>query len=218
VQPLDVVYEARYDLLMDIFEKLFASSIQNSEAGFVRENVGPFLLRRKTDEEVKNHEAESSFRTANTEESGARRLSRAPVLINEESLSMERPRFSQSGELMLPGPSTSQAPYACYSVEKTNRNIFSNGITIGRTSNNDVVIVLASISKFHAWLKKEAGSYILYDAINSQGTFVGTQKVSPNGEQGIVLRNGVEIGLGTNKLTFFDAVGLYRWFQTEFTG
>ena len=199
---------------MDIFEKLFASSIQNNEAGFSRANPGPFFLRRRTDEELAISRDESGLhRPLTTEESAARRLARAPVLVNEESLVFQRPQMSQSGELVMPDAATPSNQFACYAIEKTNRNVFVNGITIGRTSNNDVVIALAVISKFHAWLKREAGSYILYDAINSQGTFVGPQKVSPNGEQGIFLRNGVEIRLGATTLTFLDAAGLYRWFQ-----
>jgi hypothetical protein len=206
---------------MDIFDKLFAASIQKSEAEFVREHPGPFFLRKKSEAEgaVLNEESGAHRLRVNTEESGARRLSRANVLINEESLSFQRPQLAPSGELIMPPePAPPKALFACHAIEKTNRNIFAGGITIGRTSNNDIVIALPSISKFHAWLKREAGSYILYDAINSQGTFVGNQKVSPNGEQGIFLRNGVTIKLGDNELLFIDSTNLYRWFQTEFTG
>jgi hypothetical protein len=204
---------------MDIFEILFASSIQNNEAGFVREHPGPFLLRSKTAEEMLSTRDESGLlQRPNSQDSGSR-LTKAPILINEESISVQRPRISPTGELEAASePPASTNQYACYAVEKTNRNVFANGITVGRTANNDVVIPLVTISKFHAWFKREAGSYVLYDAINSQGTFVGSQKVSPNGEQGIFLFNRVEIRFGITKLTFLDAAGLYGWFQNDFIG
>jgi hypothetical protein len=203
---------------MDIFEKLFATSIQKSEMEFVREFPGPFLLRRRGENEQGTLNEESGAHRLR-EGSGARRLAKQEVLVNEVSLSFQRPQISPTGELTLPeAPEPPKVLFSCYAVEKTGRNVFANGITIGRTSNNDIVIPLQSISKFHAWIKKEAGSYILYDAINSQGTFVGTQKVSPNGEQGIFLRNGATIKLGDNEMMFIDATNLYRWFQTEFAG
>ncbi len=42
-------------------------------------------------------------------------------------------------------------------VRKAKDNAFQRGITVGRTSNNDLVLDDASVSRFHAWFQKDAG-------------------------------------------------------------
>lgn len=68
-----------------------------------------------------------------------------------------------------------------FSVEKSDRNGFVDMIAVGRTSNNDIVIPDRSVSKFHAYFKKElfAERYMLVDGGSSNGTAIGTRRLTP---------------------------------------
>jgi hypothetical protein len=103
--------------------------------------------------------------------------------------------------------------FCLYAVEKTTRNIFAGGITLGRAPNNDVFLPLASVSKFHAWLCEEKGAFSLFDARSRFGSFVEETRAAPEGDVGLVLSSGVWLRLGEVKLRFWDATGLHRWFH-----
>ncbi|MEU0286848.1 FHA domain-containing protein [Streptomyces sp. NPDC006147] len=50
-------------------------------------------------------------------------------------------------------------------------------LTFGRKSDNDVIIVSVSASRFHAEILAENGAYVLYDRGSRNGTFVNEQRV-----------------------------------------
>jgi len=55
-------------------------------------------------------------------------------------------------------------------------------ITVGRAGNNDVVVPDETVSKFHAYFRKdELGRYLLQDAGSRNGTFVSEQPVPARG-------------------------------------
>jgi len=58
------------------------------------------------------------------------------------------------------------------SLTKTDRNTFQNMITVGRASNNDVIISHPSISKFHAYFRvdPESDKATITDVGSSYGT------------------------------------------------
>lgn len=99
-------------------------------------------------------------------------------------------------------------------LKKSDRNSFANMITIGRASNNDVVIPHNSVSKLHAFLRKESSGtgFILFDAGSTFGTTVkGT--VIPQGE-GRPLQSGATFVLAkTVKATFFTPADFFDYLQ-----
>lgn len=101
--------------------------------------------------------------------------------------------------------------FAVHAVRKTGRNSFS-GVTIGRTQNNDVVVPVRTVSKFHAWISSEGGRFYCYDAQSSYGTSV--DQVLLQGGERRPLDPGSKIYLGDPAgvaLTFVDASGLHNW-------
>jgi pSer/pThr/pTyr-binding forkhead associated (FHA) protein len=48
---------------------------------------------------------------------------------------------------------------------------------IGRSLDNDVVIRNMNVSRYHAQIRYEGGSCVLYDLSSTLGTFVGEQKI-----------------------------------------
>lgn len=61
-----------------------------------------------------------------------------------------------------------------FAVKKVADNAFKRGVTVGRTSNNDVVLDDGSVSRFHAWMIHDAttGRWALTDAGSKNGTFL----------------------------------------------
>lgn len=64
-------------------------------------------------------------------------------------------------------------------VKKQAANAFQSRITVGRTTNNDVVLDDASVSRFHAWLEHDDAEWKVADAGSKNGTFLNGQKLKP---------------------------------------
>lgn len=77
--------------------------------------------------------------------------------------------------------------------------ISKNEITIGRTDENDVVLDSFYISKLHARLIWEQGSFYIEDVNSKLGTLVNGEKISR-----IKLKNNDEIQLGATRITFME--------------
>ncbi|MHC4778319.1 MAG: FHA domain-containing protein [Planctomycetota bacterium] len=60
---------------------------------------------------------------------------------------------------------------------KSDRNTFENMVTLGRASNNDVVVPHPSISKFHAFFRIDGTSGSVSDAGSSYGTILNGREL-----------------------------------------
>jgi hypothetical protein len=176
---------------MNLTETLVIKALQKDIARFSQENPGVYFVRGLTDDELQK---------------GIKANELASTVVPGQSQAIS----------ILParvGPHWWKY-YECHWIQKTARNIFRKGITIGRTQNNDVVILQASVSKFHAWIETNAG-YHLFDAASSSGTYANNKPISSSGEKGYSLRSGDILKIGDVSLTFFDAESLYRWIVSE---
>jgi hypothetical protein len=102
---------------------------------------------------------------------------------------------------------TPKSAYLVYPVKQTGRSPFPNFISVGRTANNDVVIVDASLSKFHAYIRTDThGDFAIQDAGSRNGTFVDDAPV-PAKEKGapVGLRSGARVRFGRIELIFLAA-------------
>ena len=88
-------------------------------------------------------------------------------------------------------------------VTKSDRNIFNNMITIGRATNNDICVQHASISKFHAFFKKDpaTGSMAIWDAGSRFGSALNAAPVKPG--SGIPVQSGDTLVLARSVSTTF---------------
>ncbi|HZU99743.1 MAG TPA: FHA domain-containing protein, partial [Planctomycetota bacterium] len=62
--------------------------------------------------------------------------------------------------------------WSVHFLAKSHRNPFSGMITIGRASNNDIQLLVSSVSKFHASFAFLAGAWTIADQNATNGTFV----------------------------------------------
>lgn len=92
-------------------------------------------------------------------------------------------------------------------VEKSHRNAFGRGITVGRSANNDVVVDDGSVSRFHAWFERdpEGGTFKLTDAGSKNGTSVKGAKLEPR--KSVPVASGDRLSFGKVEVTFLSATG-----------
>jgi hypothetical protein len=92
-------------------------------------------------------------------------------------------------------------------VRKT-QSSYPNMITVGRATNNDVVIQDGLVSKFHAWFRLSDGNAALADAGSANGTRVNDTPLVANAEP-TPLVSGDKITFGVIAFRFVDAAGAW---------
>jgi len=90
-------------------------------------------------------------------------------------------------------------------------------ITLGRTSNNDVVIPDLSVSRFHAFLKPGSnGGFLLQDASSTNGTTVNSNSVPAQGQGApMELKSGDSLRLGQVEFSFLSAPALQEFVRAH---
>ena len=83
------------------------------------------------------------------------------------SMSKEELVFVESGLYAFP-------------LRKATTNAFAMMITVGRASNNDIVLPYDGISKFHAYFSNTPTGWTIQDAKSMNGTHVSGQKLAPD--------------------------------------
>lgn len=83
-------------------------------------------------------------------------------------------------------------------------------ITLGRTSNNDVVVPDVSVSRIHAFVKAPSGAPLqILDANSTNGTTVNGRSVPAQGHgSGVDLKSGDSVRFGQVEFTFVDAAAM----------
>ncbi len=102
-------------------------------------------------------------------------------------------------------------------VEKSKDNAFQRRVTVGRTSNNDIVLEDSSVSRFHAWLQRDdaQAGWEIVDAGSRNGTWVGSKKLIAKAPAS--LTSGVKVRVGVIELTFFSAEGFLKMLKQRST-
>lgn len=80
--------------------------------------------------------------------------------------------------------------------------VIENGITLGRSAKNDIVIKDKFVSKNHLRIKERNSLYFIEDLGSANGTFLNGTKV--NSGELIELQNNDKIGVGFIQFIFVD--------------
>ncbi len=69
-------------------------------------------------------------------------------------------------------------------VAKQNSSLFEGMINVGRTVNNDVVLDIAGVSKFHAYFSRSSSGsdFFLTDANSKNGAFIERRQLRPHAQ------------------------------------
>jgi hypothetical protein len=84
---------------------------------------------------------------------------------------------------------------------------FPDRITIGRTPNNDVVIADTSVSRLHAYVRKDGTGWVVADAGSKNGSWLRGETLEARREKPLPSR--ALLKLGDVELTFYSAHDLY---------
>lgn len=85
---------------------------------------------------------------------------------------------------------------------------FPDRITIGRTSNNDVAIADASVSRLHAYLRQQGSGWVVADAGSKNGSWLRGETLIARRERAIESRALLRIG--DVDMTFYVASDLFE--------
>lgn len=96
---------------------------------------------------------------------------------------------------------------AIYPLAKKAGASFPDRITIGRTSNNDIVIADHSVSRLHAYVKQDGTHWIVADAGSKNGSFLDGETLVARKER--PLGSKALLRLGDVDLTFYVAMDLF---------
>lgn len=107
------------------------------------------------------------------------------------------------------GECTADIAVLVYPLRRGGRSV-GHLITLGRASNNDVVIPDVSVSRFHAFVKAPRGRPLqIQDAKSTNGTTVNGRSIPPQGRGPAVdLKSGDSVRLGQVEFTFVDAAAM----------
>ena len=84
---------------------------------------------------------------------------------------------------------------------------FPDRITIGRTSNNDIVVADASISRLHAYVRRDGKQWVVADGGSKNGSSLKGAPLEARREK--PLESRAVLRLGDVDLTFYVANDLY---------
>lgn len=113
--------------------------------------------------------------------SGLRAALKTPILLFEPPETPDDEpsgyRFKTVSGIGL-SPLGSGEPYVIL-VKKQAANAFQSRITVGRTSNNDLLLDDGSVSRFHAWFEETERVWSIADAGSKNGTSLNGVKLQP---------------------------------------
>jgi pSer/pThr/pTyr-binding forkhead associated (FHA) protein len=94
-----------------------------------------------------------------------------------------------------------------YPLAKKPGASFRDRITIGRTTNNDVVIADPSVSRLHAYVRQAEEAWVVTDAGSKNGSWLDAAPLEPRRETALPPRSVLR--LGDVLLTFYRSEELF---------
>jgi hypothetical protein len=135
---------------------------------------------------------------AQTKEAFAKEFAATPLLVQltEPEVADSKGPTARFGTIIIRKEemASGDAKMFVHPLRKQSANAFGMMITVGRTSNNDVVLPYEAISKFHAYFSQlPDGSWSLTDAKSMNGTFVWGKRLGPDTKEKLDLSRPVDV-------------------------
>lgn len=98
--------------------------------------------------------------------------------------------------------------FEVYPLLKKTGAPFADMITVGRTSNNDVVLKDVTVSRFHAYFRERDDHWIVCDAGSKNGTHLRGSQMTARKE--LPVASGDSVRIGDIVTTFYAAGDLFE--------
>lgn len=136
--------------------------------------------------------------------------------VMDRTLGVVDPGLTPSPEVDLAAAAARAT--ALFVVKAAGRaDLFPDMVTIGRAPNNDIVLAYPTVSKVHAYLRREGAAWRLHDHRSRNGTFVDRRRLPVGGahplEDGDLLHVGPSLAL-----TFLLPPSLYGFVRGSARG
>lgn len=119
-------------------------------------------------------------------------------------------RYASEAEFVSDGPASAREPVLegiSAGLEKRRFPLRPGRQSIGRGSNNDIIVDDPSVSASHGWITGQNRHYVIMNTLSTNGTFVNDQRVHE-----ATLKHGDHIRLGHAELLFLTREhGARRW-------
>jgi hypothetical protein len=137
-----------------------------------------------------------------------RRSDSDPTATGTKTLILDEEELGETVDETMPhGRFTPEpAEMELYPLAKKPGASFRDRITIGRTTNNDVVIADHSVSRLHAYVR-QAGGWVVADAGSKNGSWLDESRLDPRRE--VPLPPGAVVRFGDVVLTFYRSADLF---------
>lgn len=84
---------------------------------------------------------------------------------------------------------------------------FPDRITIGRTENNDIALADASVSRLHAYVRRDGARWLVADAGSKNGSWFAGKRLDARKER--TLPSRTDLRFGDVDLIFYEAADLF---------
>ncbi len=119
-------------------------------------------------------------------------------------------RYASEADFVADGPASAREPVLegiSAGLEKRRFSLRPGRQSIGRGSNNDIVVDDPSVSASHGWIIGQQRRYVIMNTLSTNGTFVNDRRIHQ-----ATLKHGDHIRLGQAELLFLTRErGARRW-------
>lgn len=119
----------------------------------------------------------------------------------------DHPMFEETLPHSKDLPVAEETVLEVYPLTKKPGASFPDRITIGRTPNNDIVIVDHSVSRLHAYVRLDGQQWVVADAGSKNGSWLSASSLEARKERKLASKSILRIG--DVDLTFYLAPDLY---------
>jgi len=190
----------------NLIESLSALALSSDLAEFMDLQPGHYLLGDIPEDE----DSSTEFHTAGISQGDLKKIIEEVSALGDKNFAEKHQNVLDGGAFLVV-------------IEKHAKNAWTEWVSVGRTTNNDIVLVHSSVSKLHARIRVEEpplgsetpNQYWLTDLDSKNGTRVNNQVLTPREDYLLNVSDIIEFG--QVKCRFLNAARLYQGLRSDRT-
>ena len=115
-----------------------------------------------------------------------------------------RTSYRQRGQTKDPRVNPPKMDFLLFHARQTSRSHFVDFVSVGRGTNNDIVVNDDSVSKFHAFFRRNDKHFFLNDAGSANGTLCNEKAAPEKNREGLLVSSFDRIDFGNVRFTLLE--------------